>query len=255
MLHDKKNGWVDQVLDGHRNQTEADKLMNKPCLLRGVQITVGHVADSLISLTHRPSFHLLWRSSMLQITDTDMYSHDALALLKLTSRNNIQKKGKLLHDSCAWGCLRVRSRQTTGLSARLRLSYDPAFVWTHVCERVCLRTSVSSSSSFSPPPPPPPGCLRDVRLNGHPLPLEKEKPSKGLQVVSSQGVSVGCSSDACRKQHCAPPLVCVDLWRHQECRCSKQTEHTSKHLKTGRGAPTRSAHICRNASMEQCRRF
>ncbi|XP_024137074.1 neural-cadherin [Oryzias melastigma] len=63
------------------------------------------------------------------------------------------------------------------------------------------------------------GCLRDVRLNGHPLPLDMEKPSKGLQVVSSQGVSVGCSSDACRKQHCAAPLICVDLWRHQECRC------------------------------------
>lgn len=130
------------------------------------------------------------------------------------------------------------------------------YVWV-MTPLLCEHTSVKEFASglVSPPPPPPPGCLRDVRLNGHPLPLEKEKPSKGLQVVSSQGVSVGCSSDACRKQHCAPPLVCVDLWRHQECRCSKQTEHTSKHLKTGRGAPTRSAHICRNASMEQCRRF
>uniref|UniRef100_A0A3Q1BB62 Neural-cadherin-like n=1 Tax=Amphiprion ocellaris TaxID=80972 RepID=A0A3Q1BB62_AMPOC len=63
------------------------------------------------------------------------------------------------------------------------------------------------------------GCLRDVRFNGRFIPLDWEQPSEGLQVVSSQGVSVGCSSDACRKHHCSPPLVCVDLWRQHECRC------------------------------------
>uniref|UniRef100_A0A4W6EW73 Neural-cadherin-like n=1 Tax=Lates calcarifer TaxID=8187 RepID=A0A4W6EW73_LATCA len=63
------------------------------------------------------------------------------------------------------------------------------------------------------------GCLRDVRFNGHSIPLDREQPSEGLQVVTSQGVSVGCSSDACRKHHCSPPLVCVDLWRQHECRC------------------------------------
>uniref|UniRef100_A0A672H8B9 Neural-cadherin-like n=1 Tax=Salarias fasciatus TaxID=181472 RepID=A0A672H8B9_SALFA len=63
------------------------------------------------------------------------------------------------------------------------------------------------------------GCLRDLRFNGRSIPLDWEQASEGLQVVTSQGVSVGCSSDACRKHHCSPPLVCVDLWRHHECRC------------------------------------
>ncbi|XP_031138985.1 neural-cadherin-like isoform X2 [Sander lucioperca] len=63
------------------------------------------------------------------------------------------------------------------------------------------------------------GCLRDVRFNGRSIPLGREQPSKGLQVVTLQGVSAGCSSDACGKHQCSPPLVCVDLWRHHECRC------------------------------------
>uniref|UniRef100_A0A8P4GNM4 Neural-cadherin n=1 Tax=Dicentrarchus labrax TaxID=13489 RepID=A0A8P4GNM4_DICLA len=63
------------------------------------------------------------------------------------------------------------------------------------------------------------GCFRDVRFNGRPIPLDREQPSEGLQVVTSQGVSIGCSSEACRKHHCSPPLVCLDLWRHHECRC------------------------------------
>uniref|UniRef100_A0A8C2WX51 Neural-cadherin-like n=1 Tax=Cyclopterus lumpus TaxID=8103 RepID=A0A8C2WX51_CYCLU len=63
------------------------------------------------------------------------------------------------------------------------------------------------------------GCLRDVRFNGRSIPLGREPPTEGLQVVTSQGISVGCYSEACRKHHCSPPLVCVDLWRHYECRC------------------------------------
>ncbi|CAB1437444.1 unnamed protein product [Pleuronectes platessa] len=63
------------------------------------------------------------------------------------------------------------------------------------------------------------GCLRDVRFNGRSVSLDREQPSEGLQVVTSQGLSVGCSSDACRRHHCSAPLVCVDLWRHHECRC------------------------------------
>ncbi|TKS73189.1 Neural-cadherin Cadherin-N [Collichthys lucidus] len=61
------------------------------------------------------------------------------------------------------------------------------------------------------------GCLRDVRFNGRFIPLDPEQLSEGLQVVTSQGVSIGCSSDACKKHHCTPPLVCTDLWRHHEC--------------------------------------
>ncbi|XP_071199905.1 neural-cadherin-like [Salvelinus alpinus] len=65
------------------------------------------------------------------------------------------------------------------------------------------------------------GCLRDLRLNGKPMPMAKQPSvgSKGLQVVTSQGVSPGCPSDACRKHQCSPPFICVDLWRKHECRC------------------------------------
>uniref|UniRef100_A0A3Q3BK33 Neural-cadherin-like n=1 Tax=Kryptolebias marmoratus TaxID=37003 RepID=A0A3Q3BK33_KRYMA len=76
------------------------------------------------------------------------------------------------------------------------------------------------------------GCLRDVRLNGRPIPLDQEQRAEGLQVVTAQGVSVGCSSDACRKHHCSPPLVCVDLWRQHECRCCKYAEQTAQHFKS-----------------------
>uniref|UniRef100_A0A8C5H0I1 Neural-cadherin-like n=1 Tax=Gouania willdenowi TaxID=441366 RepID=A0A8C5H0I1_GOUWI len=37
--------------------------------------------------------------------------------------------------------------------------------------------------------------------------------------VSAQGLSVGCSSDSCKRNQCSPPLTCVDLWRVHECRC------------------------------------
>lgn len=72
---------------------------------------------------------------------------------------------------------------------------------------------------LAPPPLSLPGCLRDLRLNGRSVPLAEEQQSEGVQVVTSQGVSAGCPSDACRKHQCAPPLVCLDLWRHHECRC------------------------------------
>ncbi|XP_077567014.1 neural-cadherin-like [Stigmatopora nigra] len=63
------------------------------------------------------------------------------------------------------------------------------------------------------------GCMRDLRFSGRAVSLDREPPSEGLQVVSSQGVSLGCSSEACGKHPCFPPLVCVDLWRRHECRC------------------------------------
>ncbi|KAM8861815.1 neural-cadherin-like [Synchiropus picturatus] len=63
------------------------------------------------------------------------------------------------------------------------------------------------------------GCLREPRFNDRSIPLHQEQDAEGLQVVSSQGVTAGCSSEACRKQQCSPPFVCVDLWRHYECRC------------------------------------
>ncbi|XP_015226620.1 PREDICTED: neural-cadherin-like [Cyprinodon variegatus] len=77
------------------------------------------------------------------------------------------------------------------------------------------------------------GCLRDVRLNGRSIPLDQDQHSEGLQVlVASQGVSVGCYSDSCRKHHCSPPLVCVDLWRQHDCRCP--AGHMTKETSVGR---------------------
>ncbi|KAK7176152.1 hypothetical protein R3I93_000418 [Phoxinus phoxinus] len=62
------------------------------------------------------------------------------------------------------------------------------------------------------------GCMRDLRLNGRFIPLDGQA-REGVSVVSSQGVSLGCSSDSCRKNQCNPPFTCVDLWRIHECRC------------------------------------
>uniref|UniRef100_A0A3Q2PUG4 Si:ch211-186j3.6 n=1 Tax=Fundulus heteroclitus TaxID=8078 RepID=A0A3Q2PUG4_FUNHE len=45
------------------------------------------------------------------------------------------------------------------------------------------------------------------------------QPRDGVSQVSVQGLSVGCSSDSCKKNHCKPPFTCVDLWRVHECRC------------------------------------
>uniref|UniRef100_A0A673XXT8 Neural-cadherin-like n=1 Tax=Salmo trutta TaxID=8032 RepID=A0A673XXT8_SALTR len=49
--------------------------------------------------------------------------------------------------------------------------------------------------------------------------LQPSVGSEGLQVVTSQGVSPGCPSDACRNHQCSPPFICMDLWRKHECRC------------------------------------
>ncbi|XP_045075192.1 putative neural-cadherin 2, partial [Coregonus clupeaformis] len=62
------------------------------------------------------------------------------------------------------------------------------------------------------------GCMRDLRLNGRYVPLDGQ-PRDGVSVVSSQGLSIGCSSDSCKRNQCSPPFTCVDLWRVHECRC------------------------------------
>ncbi|XP_062845988.1 neural-cadherin [Trichomycterus rosablanca] len=62
------------------------------------------------------------------------------------------------------------------------------------------------------------GCMRDLRLNNRPMPLDSQ-PKDGVLVLSSVGVTLGCSSDSCRRNQCSPPFTCVDLWRIHECRC------------------------------------
>ncbi|XP_069392731.1 neural-cadherin isoform X1 [Paralichthys olivaceus] len=62
------------------------------------------------------------------------------------------------------------------------------------------------------------GCLRDVRFNGQVLPLDGQ--SRDLvTVLEKQGITSGCSSDACSGQPCRSPLHCIDLWRKHQCRC------------------------------------
>ncbi|XP_068617100.1 neural-cadherin [Brachionichthys hirsutus] len=62
------------------------------------------------------------------------------------------------------------------------------------------------------------GCMRDARLNGRYMPLES-RPRDGVSQVTMQGLSLGCSSDSCKRNQCNPPFTCVDLWRVHECRC------------------------------------
>uniref|UniRef100_A0A8C1ZS58 Si:ch211-186j3.6 n=1 Tax=Cyprinus carpio TaxID=7962 RepID=A0A8C1ZS58_CYPCA len=97
-------------------------------------------------------------------------------------------------------------REVTGSPGRSReIVIDPAVVM--------LGNSFPSghNKSFQ-------GCMRDFRLNGRFIPLDSQA-REGVSVVSSQGVSLGCSSDSCRKNQCSPPFICVDLWRIHECRC------------------------------------
>lgn len=62
-----------------------------------------------------------------------------------------------------------------------------------------------------------PGCMRDLRLNGRSMPLDAQSKDSVL-VLSTVGVTLGCSSDSCRRNQCSPPFTCVDLWRIHECR-------------------------------------
>ncbi|KAJ8343652.1 hypothetical protein SKAU_G00309810 [Synaphobranchus kaupii] len=75
------------------------------------------------------------------------------------------------------------------------------------------------------------GCIRDLRLNSLYVPLDGQA-KVGVSVLSSQGVSMGCSSDSCRRNHCSAPFNCVDLWRMHECRCP--LGHIVKENSTGK---------------------
>lgn len=81
------------------------------------------------------------------------------------------------------------------------------YSWTVCDEQLCVTENCCCV----------PGCLRDVRFNGHVLPLDGQ--SRDLvTVLERRGVVPGCSSDACSSQPCRGPLRCVDLWRKHQCR-------------------------------------
>ncbi|MGH0134875.1 UNVERIFIED_CONTAM: hypothetical protein FKN15_067573 [Acipenser sinensis] len=60
--------------------------------------------------------------------------------------------------------------------------------------------------------------MRDVRLNGHSLPLDGRS-TEFNTVLDQRGVLGGCHSATCSSKPCYSPLYCVDLWRKHECRC------------------------------------
>ncbi|KAM3873528.1 neural-cadherin [Diretmus argenteus] len=62
------------------------------------------------------------------------------------------------------------------------------------------------------------GCLRDVRLNGHALPLDGQS-REAAALLERRGVTPGCHSDACSSQTCSSPMICIDQWRKHQCRC------------------------------------
>ncbi|XP_069777942.1 neural-cadherin isoform X2 [Narcine bancroftii] len=62
------------------------------------------------------------------------------------------------------------------------------------------------------------GCMHDVRLNGHLLPMDGEN-TMLTTTLDRRNVTVGCQSDACSSRPCYIPFYCVDLWRKHECRC------------------------------------
>jgi len=65
------------------------------------------------------------------------------------------------------------------------------------------------------------GCLNDVRLNGLWLPMDRSQNEESEAAVfspRSQNIDDECESNACVGILCAPGLVCVDVWRHADCR-------------------------------------
>lgn len=83
--------------------------------------------------------------------------------------------------------------------------------------------------------------MRDARLNGRYMPLDSQ-PRDGVSQVSIQGLSLGCSSDSCKRNQCSPPFTCVDLWRVHECRYTHKSVHT-KYNCTVEHTDTRLLHI------------
>ncbi|XP_030639003.1 neural-cadherin [Chanos chanos] len=91
------------------------------------------------------------------------------------------------------------------------------------------------------------GCMRDVRLNGHSLPLDGQS-TEFSTVLERRGVQAGCHSDACSSKPCMSPFFCVDLWRKHECRCpAGQVAVTDEDSGLQRCAPSPCRHsTCRN---------
>ncbi|KFR02399.1 Neural-cadherin, partial [Opisthocomus hoazin] len=62
------------------------------------------------------------------------------------------------------------------------------------------------------------GCMKDVRFNNYRIPLDTHV-KELVSVLSAQGVTEGCSSEACRNNPCNQEFICIDLWMMHECSC------------------------------------
>lgn len=61
------------------------------------------------------------------------------------------------------------------------------------------------------------GCINDVRLNGHYLPMKND--SESVAVMEWRNVVDGCpSKNPCQSITCSAPFVCVDVWMMHRCR-------------------------------------
>ncbi|XP_068236938.1 neural-cadherin-like [Palaemon carinicauda] len=67
------------------------------------------------------------------------------------------------------------------------------------------------------------GCIDDIRLDGHLLPLPPNtNGTRWAQAADFQNIVENCiSDDQCTKVGCLAPLVCKSLWMKHECSCKE----------------------------------
>ncbi|KAK3862264.1 hypothetical protein Pcinc_031852 [Petrolisthes cinctipes] len=67
------------------------------------------------------------------------------------------------------------------------------------------------------------GCMEDLRISGHSVPLPPVMNSTAWgQASMYKGVEAGCNApSACTNVSCEPPFSCVDTWRSYHCGCGE----------------------------------
>ncbi|XP_063876237.1 putative neural-cadherin 2 isoform X2 [Scylla paramamosain] len=67
------------------------------------------------------------------------------------------------------------------------------------------------------------GCIDDLRISGHSIPLPPAVNSTTWgQASTFKGVEQGCfAPSSCTNVSCRPPLICVDTWRSYHCGCGE----------------------------------
>lgn len=64
------------------------------------------------------------------------------------------------------------------------------------------------------------GCVDDLRVSGHSLPVAPSvNRTRWGQVTVQQNLEQGCPAlEHCTNTTCLPPLSCHNSWRHASCR-------------------------------------